>query len=266
MPEVSLVIPAYNEERRLSGTLTAYRRAMRESFEEDFEIVVVANGCSDGTVGVASRAAAEDPHIRVVEIEEAVGKGGAVLEGFRRARGTAVAFADADGATAPQSLIKLFEELDHCDIVIGSRRTKGSVITRRQSPFRRLFGFGFARTTRLLFGMPFKDTQCGAKALRAEAARRLCEVVSETRWTFDLDMLLCARRLGLKVDEQPVIWADKEGSSLRWLPTTWEVLVALRGMKHRQRMPLKALPEPPILGEVVERAADTYELKPHKVA
>ena len=261
-----MVIPAYNEERRLSGTLAAYRRAMRESFGEDFEIVVVANGCSDRTVGVASTAAAEDPHIRVVEIEEAVGKGGAVLEGFRQARGTAIAFTDADGATEPQSLIRLFKELDYSDIVIGSRRVEGSVITRNQPPFRRLFGFGFARATRLLFRIPFKDTQCGAKALRAEAARRLCEVVSETRWTFDLDMLLCARRLGLKVGEQPVTWTDKEGSCLRWVPTTWEVLVALWGMKHRQYLPLKALPEPPILGEADERAADAYEIKPREVA
>lgn len=261
MLEVSLVIPAYNEERRLSGTLAAYRRAMRERFEEDFEIVVVANGCSDGTVGVASTAAAEDPRIRVVEVEEAVGKGGAVLEGFRQARGTAIAFADADGATEPRSLVKLIEGLNHSDIVIGSRRMEGSVITQPQPLLRRFFGSGFAGATRLLFGIPFKDTQCGAKALHAETARRLCEVVSETRWTFDLDMLLCARRLGMKVGEQPVIWADKERSRLRWIPTTWEVLVALWSMKLRQRLPLKALPELPIVGEVGEREADAYELK-----
>ena len=235
---------------------------MRERYEEGFEIVVVANGCSDGTVGVASRAAASDPHIRVVEIEEAVGKGGAILEGFRRARGAAVAFADADGATAPGSLIELFEGLVRSDVVIGSRRIEGSTITQPQTPPRRFFGFVFARAAMLLFGMPFRDTQCGAKALRRDAARRLCDVVSETRWTFDLDLLLCARRLGLKISEQPVIWADKEGSRLRYASTTWEVLRALWGMKRRQRRPLEVLPEPPILGEEDEREPEAGERTP----
>jgi dolichyl-phosphate beta-glucosyltransferase len=102
MLEVSLIIPAYNEESRLPGTLAVYGRVMREKFGENFEIVVVANGCADGTVAVAKEAATEIPRVRVVEVEEAVGKGGAVLEGFRRVRGEAVAFADADGATAPE--------------------------------------------------------------------------------------------------------------------------------------------------------------------
>jgi glycosyltransferase involved in cell wall biosynthesis len=258
-PKVSLVIPAHNEERRLSGTLAAYGRRMRERFEEGFEILVVANGCSDGTVAVASRVAAGDPQIRVVEIEEAVGKGGAVLEGFRRAQGAAVAFADADGATAPESLVNLFEELDRSDVVIGSRRVEGSTITQPQPQARRFFGFMFAKTVKLLFGMPFSDTQCGAKALRGEVARRLCDVVSETRWTFDLDLLLCARLLGLKISEQPVIWADKEGSHLRYASTTWEVLGALWGMKRRQWRSLEVLPEPPVLGEATERAPEATE-------
>jgi glycosyltransferase involved in cell wall biosynthesis len=255
MLEASLVIPAHNEEHRLFGTLIAYGKEMRERFEENFEIVVVANGCSDGTVGVAGRAAASGLRINVVEIEEAVGKGGAVLEGFRRARGEAVAFVDADGATAPRSLMKLFEELDGNDIVVGSRRMEGSIITQPQRLFRRFFGLMFANTARLLFEMPYRDTQCGAKALRGEAARQLCGFVSETRWTFDLDLLLCAHRLGLKISEQPVVWADKKDSRLRYVSTTWEVLGALRRIKRRQRWPLEVLPQPPVLGEAGERVA-----------
>jgi glycosyltransferase involved in cell wall biosynthesis len=235
---------------------------MRVRFEEDFEIVVVANGCSDRTVGVANRAATGDAQIRVVEIEEAVGKGGAVLEGFRRVRGEAVAFADADGATAPESLVKLLEELDRSDVVIGSRRMEGSIVTQPQTPPRRFFGFLFGRSAKLLFRMPFKDTQCGAKALRREVASRLCDVVSETRWTFDLDLLLCARKLGFKISEQPVIWTDKKGSRLRYVSTTWEVLWALWGMKRRQGRPLEVLPEPPVLGETGERVPRADEKSP----
>ena len=259
---VSLVIPAHNEEHRLCGTLVTYGEKMHERFGEKFEIVVVVNGCSDDTAGVAKAAAAEDPRVRVVEIEEAVGKGGAVLEGLRRAEGGAVAFADADGATDPESLLMLLAELDSSDVTIGSRRMTESTITQPQAPARRLLGFVFARTARYLFGMPFKDTQCGAKALRAEAARRLCDVVSETRWTFDLDLLLCAQKLGLEISEHPVIWADKKGSRLRYASTTWEVLQAFWTMKRRQQLPLAVLPEPPVLGTEEERDPESDESTP----
>lgn len=265
---VSLVIPAHNEEGRLYDTLVVYGKEMRERFGDNFEIVVVANGCSDGTVEVANAATAENPQIRVVEIEEAVGKGGAVLEGLRRADGASVAFADADGATAPESLMMLIEELSHSDVAIGSRRLPNSTITQPQTWSRRLLGSLFAKTAKLLFGMPYKDTQCGAKALRADAARQLCEVVSETRWTFDLDLLLCARRLGLEITERPVIWADREGSRLRYASTTLEVLQALWIMKRRQLLPLAVLPEPPIFGGEGERAPEADEHTPlaHEVA
>ena len=259
---VSLVIPAHNEERRLFDTLVVYGASMRERFGEGFEIVVVANGCSDGTAGVARLAAEDDPRIRVIEIGEAVGKGGAVLEGLRRCEGSAVVFADADGATSPASLLGLLGELGRSDVAIGSRRLKGSTVTRQQPRSRRLVGLLFARTARLLFGLPFEDTQCGAKAMKADAARLLCGVVSETRWTFDLDLLLCARRLGLRVSEHPVVWADKAGSRLRYLPATWEVARALWAMKRRQGVPLAVLPEPPVVGDEEERVPDSEEKTP----
>ncbi len=247
MIEASLVIPAHNEEHRLIDTLITYESAMRERFQGNFEIVVVANGCSDGTVGVVDRLAAGSLQICMVEIEEAVGKGGAVLEGFRRVQGEVVAFVDADGATSPESLMRLFEELDRSDLVIGSRRMEGSIIMQPQKRTRRFFGLMFATTARLLFGMPYRDTQCGAKALRREAARQLCDIVGERRWTFDLDLLLCARRLELNISEQPVAWADKEGSHLRYASTAWEVLNALWSIKRRQRCPLEELPQPSVL-------------------
>ncbi len=240
--QASLIIPAYNEEERLPHTLTDYEEAMRSRFDDDFEIVVVANGCIDNTVGVATEAATVSPQIRVVDIKEPVGKGGAVLEGFRQACGDRVLFADADGATAPESLLDLVDRLDRYDVVIGSRRMNTSVITQRQPLLRRIFGWGFAQTARFFFGMHFKDTQCGAKGFRRDAARRLAQVVSETRWTFDLDLLLSALKLGLEVYEHPVVWADRAGSRLRYGSTTSEVLRALWAMKLRQSEPLLELP------------------------
>lgn len=257
--ESSLIIPAHNEQGRLPATLTSYGEAMSRRFAKDFEIIVVANGCEDDTVAAATRASAVRPQVRVVDVAEKVGKGGAVLEGFRRANGNGVAFADADGATAPRSLLSLFDRLESHDVVIGSRKLGGSIVPQRQPLVRRALGTGFSMSAKMLFGLPFRDTQCGAKAFRWTAARRLLRVVSETRWTFDLDLLVAARKLDLEVCEQPVAWADRVGTRLAYGPTTLEVLQALWEMKLRQGKPLPELPEQPILGREHEREPHLIE-------
>ena len=254
--QASLIIPAYNEEERLPLTLAIYEKALRHRFGDDFELIIVANGCVDNTVGVAADAAKLVAQIRIIDIKEPVGKGGAVLEGFRQARGDSVLFSDADGATTPESLLELLDDLDSYDVVIGSRRMSTSVITQPQPLLRRVCGWGFAKTARLVFGTPFKDTQCGAKAFRCAAARRLAQVVSETRWTFDLDLLLSAKKLDLKVHEHPVVWADRAGSQLRYGSTSSEVIRALWAMRLRQSEPLVALPELAAVGSKLEEEAD----------
>jgi glycosyltransferase involved in cell wall biosynthesis len=258
--EATLVIPAHNEEERLLNTLLAYGEAMRGRFGDEFEIIVVANGCTDGTVQVAKEAATIQSEVMVVDIKEPVGKGGAVLEGFRRSNGVGVMFADADGATASESLMDLFDQLDHHDVVIGSRQLEKSTILRRQPLIRRACGLTFARVVRLLFEMPFRDTQCGAKAFRSDAAYRLSQVVSETRWTFDVDLLLSAEKLSLDVHEYPVIWENRKGSRLRYTPTAYEVLKALWLMKHRQIQSLAELSSPPVVGLEYDRDPEATEL------
>lgn len=235
MEEATLIIPAYNEERRLEPTLRRYRQALGDRYGPHFSVLVVCNGCRDHTVEIARRVANRTGEIEVLDIPAPIGKGGAILEGFRRARGERVLFADADCATAPASLLALLDELDHHDVVIGSRRLPDSWITRAQPWQRRLLGQLFAGVTRLLFHLPYRDTQCGAKAFRREAAQRLVEHVEERRWAFDVDLLLCARELGLTVSEYPVIWADRDGSRLNLLPTAREVLRSFWAMKQRHR-------------------------------
>jgi glycosyltransferase involved in cell wall biosynthesis len=233
--EASLIIPAHNEEERLPETIAAYLPAMNRKFGDDFEVVVVANGCSDGTTGVAAEAEEVWPQIKVIDIPMKVGKGGAIVEGFRQANGEKITFADADGATAPGSLIELFEELESHDVVIGSRKLRDSDITAAQPLNRRLFGAAFALVSHLIFPLPVKDTQCGAKAFRADAARRLANETRERNWTFDLDLVLSACRLDLDIHEFPVVWADQDGSQLRFFSTSWKTLKSLCGLKLRQR-------------------------------
>ena len=232
---VSLIIPAHNEAERLAETLDRYGGAFQERFGNGFEFIVVANCCTDETAQIARDYAVARPdlNLRVIEIAEAIGKGGAVLEGFRHAQGQRIAFADADGATAPESLVQLIRQLDHHDIVIGSRRVPTSVILKQQPLRRRIMSRVFAAGVRLLLGVRYWDTQCGAKAFRRRDARRLLDVVDETRWAFDVDLLLGAQELGLRVKEQGVLWADQAGSQLHMRRILPEVLSSLWRMKRR---------------------------------
>lgn len=236
-PSVSLIIPAHNEESRLSQTVWLYHREFWKRYGTDFELLIVCNGCTDSTEALATLLANSMTGMRVIRIAEAVGKGGAVLAGFLAASGRDIVFADADAATAPQSLFGLLDELLYHDVVIGSRRLPGSVILEQQPPLRRLFGFGFASLIQTLFKLNLKDTQCGAKAFRAPAAGLLAHAVQERYWTFDVDLLLHTRRMGLSVAEVPVIWSDREGSKLRLLPTLRQVLASLAQMRRVHRTP-----------------------------
>jgi hypothetical protein len=144
-----------------------------------------------------------------------------------------VLFADADASTAAQSLTALADALDHVDVAIGSRRLPDSLILRPQPLSRRAASRLFASAVRLLFDLPYRDTQCGAKAFRREAVARLASRVRESRWAFDVDILLSARSLGLSVAECPVIWSDQPGSRLQLARVGQEVAPALWRLKTR---------------------------------
>jgi glycosyltransferase involved in cell wall biosynthesis len=232
---LSLIIPAHNEANRITPTLSNYDRHLRERYGNEFEIIVVANGCTDTTVQTTLAFSASHPQIRVIDIKQPIGKGGAVVEGFRAAQGQRIAFADADGATAPSSLLALIKQLDHHDIAIGSRRLPESVVSTRQPWLRRMFSAVFAMLVYILFGLPYHDTQCGAKAFRRAAALQLAKVVTETRWVFDVDLLLSAEALHLSIAEIPIEWTDKAGSHLRLLSTSYEVWRSFWSLWRRQR-------------------------------
>jgi dolichyl-phosphate beta-glucosyltransferase len=229
--DTTLVIPAYNEEHRLGRTLDLYWHAMRTR-GLPFEIIVVANGCQDATAMLARAMRQQMPEIHVVEISQAIGKGKAVLSGFQRASGNKVIFADADAATSANSLIALLDALDEYDVAIGSRRLPQSAILTPQPLSRRLLGSLFAATVRILFPLPFADTQCGAKAFRRDVARHLTSTVEESGWVFDVDLLLNAHAYGARIKEVPVVWRDVAGSKVRVMSTAVEVLAAFWRLKR----------------------------------
>jgi glycosyltransferase involved in cell wall biosynthesis len=217
MPEPSLLllIPAYNEERRIEPVLRDYATYFRKQYDGKFEIVVVLNGCKDDTLGVVRRVAAEYPEIRALDFPEAIGKGGALIEGLRLApRADVIGYVDADGATPPNAFHELVRRIRDADCVIGSRWMQGAVLHVEQSGKRQFASRVFHRIVELLFRMHIKDTQCGAKVLRRAAAEKIHPSLRIADMAFDLNLLYSLKHEGFRVLELPTEWTDKIGSKV----------------------------------------------------
>jgi dolichol-phosphate mannosyltransferase len=209
---VSVVIPAWNEERRLPGTLDQYLRLL-EAFGLPFEVLVVADGVTDRTVEVAAEFS--EHGVRTISFSQRLGKGGAVLEGFRAAKFEIVGFLDADAPITPVSLAYLLSGLTSADAAIASRWVPGSSWERRQPLSRRAFSRMWNLMTRSLLGLHVRDTQCGAKFFKREAVSTVLNQVVLTNWAFDASLLFHFKRAGFSIVEIPVDWNDDANTKIR---------------------------------------------------
>jgi dolichyl-phosphate beta-glucosyltransferase len=205
-PTYSIVIPAYNEEKRLGPTLDkvlAYVHAQRW----DAEVIVVNDGSRDHTADIARGFEAKDAVVRLVENPGNRGKGYSVRNGMLHAQGRIVLFSDADLSSPIEEASKLFEALeDGADIAMGSRWLRAETQTQRQPLHRQLFGRIFNLLLRLTLGLHFADTQCGFKAFKRAAVQKIFPLQRIERWGFDPEILFLARKFGFKVKEVPVAW------------------------------------------------------------
>jgi glycosyltransferase involved in cell wall biosynthesis len=215
-PSLVLLVPAYNEEERIGPVLRRYAEYFRANYQGRFEIVVVLNGCRDNTLGVVEAAAADFPEIRALEYVNAIGKGGALIEGLKLA-GTAdlIGYVDADGATPPEAFLDLVRHCSEVDCAIGSRWIPGAVIRQVQSLKRRIFSRCFHAYVELLFQMHIKDTQCGAKVLRRGAVESIHSALRLADVSFDINLLYSLKRNGFTIREVPTIWTDQIGSKIK---------------------------------------------------
>ena len=191
------------------------------------EIIVVSNACSDETAAVVAEHAAADPGLRLIDVAERLGKGGAVRLGFHAARGDVVAFVDADGATPPAELERLISELGSADCVIASRWIRGARVLIHQPPLRRFLGRAFNVIVRLMFGMRYADTQCGAKVFKRAALEEIIEDVETADFAFDVDLLYQLHRRGRIVREAPSLWCDRAGSTINTIVTAPKMLASI---------------------------------------
>ena len=212
-PELSIIIPAYNEELRLPATLSSIAAYTRSS-KRKTEVIVVDDGSRDKTVAVAEQFRDEIPSLRVVSNVENRGKGHSVRHGMQEARGEIVLFTDADLSAPIEEIEKLLPAMQTNDVAIGSRAMDRSQITVHESLFREFAGIIFNKIVRLILWLPFVDTQCGFKAFRRDACKIIFEQQTIERFGFDPELLYLARHHGLRSVEISVRWGHSPATKV----------------------------------------------------
>ena len=227
----SIIIPAHNEETRISHTLGSYAHEFVDS-----EIIVVLNGCNDGTRGIVEHFQTIYPNIRLVDIPAAIGKGGAVRAGFLVAKAPIIAYVDADGSTTSNEMRRLCELLGEADCAIASRWLVGSSVSVRQPLMRRIASRCFNAAVRLLFGLPFSDTQCGAKIFRRAAVEQVMFDVETSNLAFDVDLLLHLKRKRFRILELPTTWVDTTGTRVRLVSASAKMLASIVRLRLKRSL------------------------------
>ena len=221
---VSLVVPAYNEEKRIATMLSQYC-----SYFPDSEIIVVCDG-ADNTQNIVKSLSKDNKNIKLLHFNNRVGKGGAIIEGFKIATGDIIGFVDADESVKPSQVIAMIDELSSADGMIASRHLNDSKIIVKQPLKRRFASKCFNLFVRLVFGLPFKDTQCGAKIFKKEAIAGILSELVSTGFEFDVELLWKLKKNGYKIVEYPIEWSHSEGSgfSLKSAPSMIMSLIGIQ--------------------------------------
>lgn len=216
MTSLSVVIPAYNEEQRLPGTVERILGYLSDRKFDFAELLIVDDGSCDRTAAVAGQYASANPAVRLLRNPGNCGKGYAVRSGMLNARGQWVLFSDADLSTPIEEVEKLAAAVRNSDaaIAIGSRALDRSLIAVRQRWGREAMGRIFNLAVRAITGLPFRDTQCGFKLYRTDAARAVFSRQQLDGFGFDVEDLVIARLLRLPVAEIPVRWSNVAGTKV----------------------------------------------------
>jgi len=224
---LSVVIPAYNEAERIGDTLKKiYEYFLTRDYR--YEIIVVDDGSTDDTRRVVKKIAREIPFVRLLENGVNRGKGYSVKAGVVNSHGEIILFSDADLSTPIQEVDKLADWLGMgCDIAIGSRALPGSEILVRQPRPREFMGKVFNRLVQLLTISGIRDTQCGFKVFKKEAARVLFEKQTVWGFGFDVEILFIASKSGYRIKEIPIKWVNSPDSQVNIMKDSFTMLCDL---------------------------------------
>jgi len=224
---LSIIIPAYNEERRILNTIRTVESYLSEQSYPS-EIIVVDDGSIDNTMKIVSKMRSDIENLRIVSNGTNRGKGFSVRNGFLNAKGKFLIFSDADLSTPIEEVEKLLQCLQEgFDVAIGSRGLKESDIRIRQPWHRERMGRVFNLIVRILTMGDFNDTQCGFKAFTTEAALNICEKQLLERFSFDVEMLYIAKKFGYKIKEVPIQWFDDPRSKVNNIRDSYQMFTDL---------------------------------------
>jgi dolichyl-phosphate beta-glucosyltransferase len=223
-PELSIIIPSYNEGLRLPATLSCIAAYTRSS-NRAIEVIVVDDGSRDDTVAAAERFRNEIPSLRVVSNGENRGKGYSVRHGMQEACGDIVLFTDADLSAPIEEVEKLLPAMKTNDVAIGSRAVDRSQITVHESRFREFAGIIFNKIVRLILRLPFVDTQCGFKAFRRIPCKIIFEQQTIERFGFDPELLYLARHHGLRAVEISVRWGHSPATKVNMMRDSIQMFI-----------------------------------------
>jgi dolichyl-phosphate beta-glucosyltransferase len=230
----SVVLPAYNEVKRLPSYLLAVLEYLDRLYGSSVEVIVVDDGSQDGTAEMLKECQCDWAQLRIIRHSRNRGKGAAVASGMMAARGDLVLFADADGATPIAEERKLRAAIAQgADVAAGSRFVAAPHAERSRQGLRLLASFAFTKLVGFAHRLPVADTQCGFKMFRLDAARRIFRLCDEAGYLFDIQVLLLAHRLGFRVTEVGISWHDVPGSKVCLWRDSWKMAAGLPTM-HRQ--------------------------------
>jgi glycosyltransferase involved in cell wall biosynthesis len=216
--DVEVVIPVYNEKRQIESSVRRLHLFLSTSFPFSWRIVIADNGSDDGTTAIARRLGYELAGVETVRLR-AKGRGRALRAAWSAGDARVLCYMDADLSTDLGALLPLVAPLlsGHSELAIGTRLHRDASVER--SVKRELISRCYNRLLRIVLGARFSDAQCGFKAIRAEAARRLLPCVADEQWFFDTELLVVAQRRGVRIHEVPVDWVENPDSHVRIVST-----------------------------------------------
>jgi len=229
--EVEIVIPVHNERLALEGSVRMLHGYLSATFPFSWQITIVDNASTDGTLQIARRLMYELPQVGAMHLP-AKGRGRALRTAWSVSRAQVLAYMDVDLSTDLNAVLPLVAPLisGHSDLAIGTRLARSARVARSRT--RELISRCYNRLLRLALRARFSDAQCGFKAIRAGAAAELLPLVEDEAWFFDTELLVLAQRRGLRIHEVPVDWVEDGDSRVDIVPTA---LADLRGIMRLLR-------------------------------